>query len=345
MAPTLLQIAESVQRQKASKWVWDVHHFAAKLGISVEQASCFLKCIEKGGKGVKKDGTWTANPVPYDKKIDLSSDADNILNLHLRSGGQKTGHSDHFDEPSPEIVKQSSIYVRLGSVRSFKWVGTVTVQKEIARYVMGTHQTLVKHWPNVAKIRQRIWRSWIDGESNGELFQSSHFPWIVAKFWYVWDTPIVKGSNPTAIPSTVLNHAKAEVVEMLVRMHIISPSKLDTIMVRRSRRTRLEDIEMNDVHTRKRRRPTPSPASPVDSDESTDNEGNHACFSLNYSTLRRCWDTNDEKQCLGAASLQIVALEAHRQGGTVDSANAKIRELGGTLCSAYTFENTKAMGR
>ena len=100
MAPTLLQIAESVQRQKASKWVWDVHHFAAKLGISVEQAICFLKCIEKGGTGVKKDGSWKANPTPFNRKLNLISDDDNVLNFHVRSKGRKDVLSEVFDELS-----------------------------------------------------------------------------------------------------------------------------------------------------------------------------------------------------------------------------------------------------
>ena len=108
---------------------------------------------------MRTDGTWQANPKPYDQKINLTCDVDNILDLHLRLEGRKVGSPVDFDDPTPELVSQSGMYIRLGEVRSFNKAISVTVQKDIARYVMGTHKNLIKHWPQVASVRQKIWRS------------------------------------------------------------------------------------------------------------------------------------------------------------------------------------------
>jgi len=341
MAPTLLQIAESVQRQKASKWVWDVHHFAAKLGISVEQASCFLKCIEKGGKGVKKDGTWTANPAPFNKKIDLSSDADNILDLHLRSEGRKVGSPPDFGDPTPAIVNQSGQYVRLGKVRSFKQEITVTLQKDIAKYVMGTHRELVKHWPKVAEKRKEIWRSWIDGGSNSELFQKTHFPWIVAKFGFVWDTPVAKDVNPLAISPTILDHAKVEVVEMLVRMYIIPPSNLDLIMVRRSRRSVIGNNDVTIEPIEKRARLTPSVSSP-DTDTDTDVEDDSTTLHrFNLRELKELWKSGEQKE-VGRREIALIAAHAGRSRFAV---NTEISDLGGFPLSVEEYDDIRSVSK
>ena len=108
---------------------------------------------------MKKDGTWMANPAPIDKKIDLSSDDDNILDLHLRSEGRKDGSPPDFDDPTPAIVNQSGLYVCLGKTRSFKQEIGLTLQKDITKYIMGTHRELVKHWPKVAEKQKEIWLS------------------------------------------------------------------------------------------------------------------------------------------------------------------------------------------
>ena len=80
-----------------------------------------------------------ANPAPYDRKIALSRHEDNSLNFHLVDSGCKISVGSCFDEPSPAIVEHSSRYVRFGNVRSMNKDVTVKVQREIVRFVIGTH--------------------------------------------------------------------------------------------------------------------------------------------------------------------------------------------------------------
>ena len=87
--PSFLQIVESTQCLCPSKWYCDIHYFAKSIEISSEQANGFIRCTENGGTGHKADGSWRSNPVPYDSKINLTSDSDNILNLHYKDMGDK----------------------------------------------------------------------------------------------------------------------------------------------------------------------------------------------------------------------------------------------------------------
>ena len=88
---------------------------------------------------MKNCGTRKANPTSFDRKINLTRDDDNILNLHVRSEGRKVGSPVVFEDPTPQVIDQSGICVRVGKVSSFNKAITVTVQKDIATYVMGTH--------------------------------------------------------------------------------------------------------------------------------------------------------------------------------------------------------------
>ena len=81
-SPTLLSIVERLQGLPSSKWHMDVRHVAQLLDISVDHLGSFVKCIESGGIGKKRDDSWIPNPEPYDTRIDLTSRSDNILNLH-----------------------------------------------------------------------------------------------------------------------------------------------------------------------------------------------------------------------------------------------------------------------
>ena len=72
MPPSLTAIAELIQRQPASKWLWHANHLAARLGISIEELNDFIASIQSGGSGVKKGGTWSANLSPYAHAIDLT---------------------------------------------------------------------------------------------------------------------------------------------------------------------------------------------------------------------------------------------------------------------------------
>ena len=79
---------------------------------------------------------------------------------------------DHLSEPSVVVViEQQSRYIRLSRVISWNKEVTVKVQKEIAKFDIGTHQTLTQHYPEVAKFQQKSWRSWVDGGENHDLYQ------------------------------------------------------------------------------------------------------------------------------------------------------------------------------
>ena len=138
MAPSLVTIAESIQRHPASKWVVHLNHLADRLEVSPAEANEFILRIQSGGSGSKKDGTWVANPAPYDRKIDLVKNEDNTLNLHLVDTGCTYLDGMEFDEPSPEVVDTSSRYVRLGNVRSMNKNISLKVQREIVKWVIGT---------------------------------------------------------------------------------------------------------------------------------------------------------------------------------------------------------------
>ena len=71
------------------KWLCDIRHLAESIEISLEEANEFIKCIESGGKGSKADGTFQANPAPFNTKISLREQRDNILNLHYIDNGRE----------------------------------------------------------------------------------------------------------------------------------------------------------------------------------------------------------------------------------------------------------------
>ncbi len=118
--PTLLELVQRTQTLNASKWHWDIHHFAECLDITVEEANGFIKCVENGGKGNKTDGTWEANPAPFNAKVNLKEQRDNILNFHCTDNGRKSAITDKITAPSTTAIKQSSIFVRLGRVHNQK---------------------------------------------------------------------------------------------------------------------------------------------------------------------------------------------------------------------------------
>ncbi len=156
-------IVESIQRLHTSKWHWDVNHFAACLDITTEEANGFIKAVSNGGSGSKKQGTWQSNPAPYSSKINLSSNNENLLNLHVTDKGNKAVECPVFTQPSHSIIELGKIFVRVGKVSGQRKEITVSVQRDIAKYIIGTHKTLKQFYPGVASFRQKVWRSWIDG--------------------------------------------------------------------------------------------------------------------------------------------------------------------------------------
>ena len=148
--PTLIELAERTQALVPSKWRCDVHHFAESLDISVEEANGFFKSIEEGGTGSKSDGSWQDNPAPLNVKVNLRKQyEDNVFNLHCADMGSKSAPRLDLSEPSVAAVEQGGRYIRLGRVSSWNKNITVKVQREIVKYVIGTHQGLIQHYPDV----------------------------------------------------------------------------------------------------------------------------------------------------------------------------------------------------
>ena len=153
------------------------------------------------------------------------------MNLHCRFEGRKAGSQLLFDSPAPEVIDVGSRYVRLGNVNG----PTVATQKDIVKYVIGTHPKLRPKYLHLAKSRKDTWQSWVNDGNNSDLYQSVHLPDIAFHFRHVWETPI-HASGPKEISATVLDLVKAEIVELMVRMFVLPVENLETIMVRRSRR-------------------------------------------------------------------------------------------------------------
>ena len=122
------------------------------------------------------------------------------------------------------------------------------------------------------------------------------------------------------VTPTICDLVKNEITDLFVRSFIIPSTYIERISVRRSRRnqTFFEDdaIDVCIRPCQKRARLTPSPnnlpncsGNDGESDDSLDGDPiSEACHYLSYGTLRKCLNSNDEEQCLGIASLQIVAL-------------------------------------
>ena len=81
-----------------------------------------------------------------------SSHCDNILNLHCADVGRKSNASEEVSEPSCSVVEEECTFARLGRVHLHNKAITPRVQREIVRYVIGTHQILIRQYPKLAKI-------------------------------------------------------------------------------------------------------------------------------------------------------------------------------------------------
>ena len=110
MPSTLFEIANAVKNLDDSKWHCHILYFTSKIAISSEVADSFIRQIKKGGRGVSSDGTWRANPLPYENPINLTLPKDNILNLHYSIVGDKRIRGITFAEPSPLIVDYPGTY-------------------------------------------------------------------------------------------------------------------------------------------------------------------------------------------------------------------------------------------
>ena len=122
----------SIQELPPSKWHLDINHFADILDITVAETNGFIKCIEKGGIGLKTNESWRTNPAPYNKPINLSSINDNSLNLNVSSKGRKvvSGEDDVITVPSVVILDKKTQFVRLGKKSVHKTTTSLPRYKE-----------------------------------------------------------------------------------------------------------------------------------------------------------------------------------------------------------------------
>jgi len=352
--PTLQQLAERVQALVPSKWHLDIHHFAEILGVEVEEVNGFIKCIEDGGTGSKTDGLWSSNPAPFKGVVNLKKEVeDNILNMHYTDTGNKAIDSVHLDEPSVASLEQGGVcrYIRLGRVRSRNKEITVKLQREIAKFVVGTHKTLTQFYPDDGEFRKKAWRNWIDGGENSDTYQTCHLPHIAVHFCNAWDAPVSRGMKPEDLTPTVLDLVKREIIEMLVRMHILPKAKLQIIAVRRSNRHMTvsdgeSDVEIQPVKSKKRKfRQDNSDlldADGVDGDLVDESDPNASALQLfNLGAIKELW-RNHEYEEVGRR--EIALLNAHA-GKDSSYSNMEIMEYGGMTYSIKEYDSITAISK
>ena len=153
--PGFLQIIESIQRLRPPKWYYDIHHFSESREIPSEEANCFIKCVENGGSGQKADGTWRSNPSPYDSRINLTSHSENMLNFLYKDTGDRSATSVSFVAPSASILDQSSRHVFARNISNKNKSITIKVQREIVKYIIGTHHAMTQFYPEWAEFRRK----------------------------------------------------------------------------------------------------------------------------------------------------------------------------------------------
>ena len=360
-SPTLLSIVERLQGLPSSKWYLDARHLAQSLDISAGHLCSFVKCIKDGGVGKRSDDSWIANPEPYNTPLDLTSRSDNILNLHCEDADNKN-FSSYFtgiSEPSPNVLNQTSTFFRLGKVHTHNNKAiTPKTQREIVKFVIGTHQTLTKSYPDIAKFRQENWRNWVSGGQGNGVYQYTHLPFIAFEFKDVWDAPIgdVPANN---ISATVLNLVKNEILDLMVCMYIIPTSQCPDTTRRSARNMPPNDVPMPVTVPRKRRASTLGNEGGSGEEERDDETGGRGfvlaptvitavqaakdSMSLGHEAgLRHQWF--EERKHKEVGSLEIAASEAHA-GGNLESTNRKISKLGGIRRTQAQFDAIKSISK
>ena len=359
-APTVLSIVERFQRLPSSKWHMDGRHVAQLLDISFNHLNSFTKCIASGGIGKRSDDSWIPNPAPYDTPIDLTSRCDNILNLHCADAGNKNvrrNSSSEIDiaEPSPDVLNQTSRFFQLGRIHTHTNKAiTPKTQREIVKFVIGTHQTLTKSYPDIAKFRQENWRNWVSGGQCSGQYQSLHLPFIALEFIEVWDAPVPATTG--SISATILNLVKNEILDLFVCMFIIPTSQCPDTTRRSARHMPTNDVSIPVTAPKKRRATTFENEGGSDDDQDQEHGGHDFVPTVitavqaakdsmslgRQAGLRHQWFEGRQHREIG--SLEIAASEAYA-GGTLESTNLKISKLGGIPRTQAQFDAIKSIGK
>ena len=356
--PTFLELVASVQLLDQSKWFWNIQHFAECLDITVEECLGFFKAVEKGGTGLKSDDTWASNPAPYNTKINLTKQEDNALNLYCVDNGNKNGAGVVFSEPSVDILDQGSRYVRLGKASRQNRDVTIKLQKEVVRYVIGTHQTLLQYYSEVAKFRQDNWLNWIEGGANADAFQSSHLPHIAVEFWNLWDAPVARGTQAKDITPTILDLIKHKIIDLMVRMCALPTSFLENTALRRSRRNQMmsvsdghSDVNIIAASSRKRARTLTDAPGELSSDDEGDGDDDdlagastavrETAQAYNLGAIKELWLAEEYRE---VARREMALIGAHERKPS-SYTNAIIHQYGGMALSKAEYEAVLALSK
>ena len=107
--PTFAQRVGSIAECASSPSQWHLHEGYVQEILEFDSRSSldnFLHCLERGGSGSKSEGTWVANPQPYNVGIDLrDKTVDNKLGLHVEATG-RCGNRASIAQPSEAVLEE-----------------------------------------------------------------------------------------------------------------------------------------------------------------------------------------------------------------------------------------------
>jgi hypothetical protein len=94
-------------------------------------------------------------PLHMTKKISLQDESDNELNLHYIDNGRRVQSGAESGSPAPTSIEQTRRMIYIGSFSARNKALSVKNQREIVKWVIGTHQTLIQYYPQIAEFRQK----------------------------------------------------------------------------------------------------------------------------------------------------------------------------------------------
>ena len=214
-------VVSAIQTRPPSQWLTHENVFARELGLqegdsysAVDELNGFVSSIENGGEGVRSHGTFVANPKPFDAKIKLSDFVTNRLRCnYIQYTGMKVKTEDRTEltGPSPLSLVQPAKYYNTGKVNDRP---SLDDQLNIARFCVGTHKTLLTHYPAIGERRRKLVELWVAGDPRGNAYEKLDLPMLATAFSKHWDVYVCpQESNLTP---TVLAKVKEEIIALLV---------------------------------------------------------------------------------------------------------------------------------
>ena len=361
----LQAVVSAIQTRPPSRWLTHENVFAKELGLeegdsysAVDELNGFVSSIENGGMGVRSRGTYVSNPAPFDAKIKLSDFVTNRLRCnYIQHTGTKVKTEDRIElaGPSPQSLVQPAKYYHTGKVNGFP---SLDDQLNIARFCVGTHRTLLNHYPAIGKRRRELVEFWVAGDSRGNAYEKLDLPILATAFSEHWDVYVCpEGSNLTP---TVLAKVREEIIALLVASYVVSPPNGYGTVARRSERIAVQDTGRADAHnvvpapSNKRRITLPPPQEEINDDDDDDDEDAEMMDTdddavklqkkwlaqFNLETLKQLW--RDEKY-EEVGRLEIALTNAHDKKDR-EYTNSEINSLGGSTFSVVDYEAIEALG-